>query len=80
MRPSVVLGLLLAGLYGGAACQAPVQKPSPDVPLELIFLDVGQADAILIKLGRRAVLVDAGRGNADPLCARGRTDRAQVLI
>ncbi len=31
--------------------------------LELKFLDVGQADAILIQMGRRAVLVDASRGD-----------------
>lgn len=31
--------------------------------LELKFLDVGQADTILIQLGRRAVLVDASRGD-----------------
>ncbi len=37
--------------------------------LELKFLDVGQADAILIQVGRRAVLVDASRG----------TDIVQVL-
>ncbi len=37
--------------------------------LELKFLDVGQADAILIQLGRRAVLVDASQG----------TDIVQVL-
>lgn len=32
-------------------------------PLELRFLDVGQADAIVIQLGRTAALVDAGRGD-----------------
>lgn len=54
MRPLVILGLFLAGLSGGV---------SPNLPLELVFLNVGQADAILIKLGRQAVLVDAGRGD-----------------
>jgi competence protein ComEC len=31
--------------------------------LELRFLDVGQGDAILIRLGRQAVMVDASRGS-----------------
>ena len=37
--------------------------PETEVPLEIRFLDVAQADAILIQLGREAVLVDAGRGD-----------------
>lgn len=48
-----VLVWLLAAPAPFAAAQA----------LELKFLDVGQADAILIQLGRRAVLVDASRGD-----------------
>lgn len=52
--------LLITGLGGGfsgAAAQASVDT------LQIEFLDVGQADAILIKLGHRAVLVDASRGD-----------------
>jgi beta-lactamase superfamily II metal-dependent hydrolase len=36
---------------------------SPGDTLRIEFLDVGQADAVLIKLGHRAVLVDASRGD-----------------
>jgi competence protein ComEC len=36
---------------------------SPKAELVIRFLDVGQADAILITVGSRAVLVDAGRGD-----------------
>lgn len=31
--------------------------------LEIQFIDVGQGDAALLKLGRRAILIDAGRGD-----------------
>lgn len=47
----------------GLVPQAPARPVVQQAPLELIFLDVGQADAILIKLGRKAILVDAGRGD-----------------
>lgn len=47
----------------GLAFAAPAILPAQDTgePLELHFLDVGQGDATLIRLGPQAVLVDAGR-------------------
>lgn len=56
LRPIALVGLALG--IGGPAIRA----PSPP-PLEIHFLDVGQAEAILIKVGARAVLVDAGRAD-----------------
>ncbi|MDX2059603.1 MAG: MBL fold metallo-hydrolase [Gemmatimonadales bacterium] len=56
LRLSALVGLALG--IGGPAIEA----PSPP-PLEIHFLDVGQAEAILIKVGARAVLVDAGRAD-----------------
>jgi len=56
LRPIALVGLALG--IGGPAIGA----PSPP-PLEIHFLDVGQAEAILIKVGPRAVLVDAGRAD-----------------
>ena len=53
--------LLVGGLWWTAAVSA--QEPTRRDTLEIRFLDVGQGDAILIKLGHRAVLVDAGRGD-----------------
>lgn len=53
-----VLALLLA-LPGGLVAQREAGRAEP---LELHFLDVGQGDAALIRLGRAAVLVDASRG------------------
>lgn len=47
--------LIAAALALGFPPQEPV--------LEIRFIDVGQADAILITLGSRAVLVDAGRAD-----------------
>ncbi len=52
------LALLLA-LPGGLFAQREARGTEP---LELHFLDVGQADAVLIRLGRTGVLVDASRG------------------
>lgn len=52
---------LLAALLALATTAVAQQRDS--TPLELKFLDVGQADAILVQLGRNAVLVDASRGD-----------------
>lgn len=49
---------LLASLLGGVVPDGPAETP-----LLIRFVDVGQGDAILISLGNRAVLVDAGRGD-----------------
>lgn len=57
LRPLVLL--LALGLPWIAAAQV-----EPDTThLELRFLDVGQGDAILIRIGPHAVLVDASRGD-----------------
>lgn len=56
-----VLALALS-LSLPAALPAQSAEVSPDT-LELIFLDVGQGDATLIRLGDEAVLVDASRGD-----------------
>ena len=43
---------------------APTNSPTPTGALKIHFIDVGQADSILIQSGKSAVLVDAGN-NAD---------------
>ena len=52
------LALLLA-LPGALPAQREARRSDT---LEIHFLDVGQGDAVLIRLGREAVLVDASRG------------------
>jgi beta-lactamase superfamily II metal-dependent hydrolase len=58
--PAVLLFLALCGRVSSAKAQKPGDTHDT---LQVEFLDVGQADAILIKLGHRAVLVDASRGD-----------------
>ncbi len=60
MRGVLTLALL-AAVQLGLAHRVEAQRDSDSIPLELHFLDVGQADAILIKYGNIGVLVDAGR-------------------
>ena len=61
-RKVATLGaLLLLSLPALRPCLA--QAPSADDTLELRFLDVGQGDAIVLRLGGRAILVDASRGD-----------------
>ena len=59
-----LVGMLLVGCVpaGGPATAQP-QPIARSTELQIRFLDVGQADAILITLGRQAVLVDASRGD-----------------
>lgn len=57
-RRAGLLGLLLV-----AAAPLPAQQLAADDSLRIKFLDVGQGDAILVQLGRKAVLVDASRGD-----------------
>lgn len=73
MRPLAIVGLLafialvvLGRAVGGLPGRA---TPLPLAPgeLELRVFDVGQGDAILLRFGERALLVDAG---PDPLTAR----------
>jgi len=54
---------LLAGLCWGNLPASAQDNPYERDTLQVAFLDVAQADAILIRLGRRAVLVDASRGD-----------------
>lgn len=54
---------LLGGLCWGNRPAVAQDNPYRRDTLQVAFLDVGQADAILIRLGRRAVLVDASRGD-----------------
>lgn len=56
-RFSAIVALALA------AAPLAAQQGGGDDSLRIKFLDVGQADAILIQLGRKAVLVDASRGD-----------------
>ena len=77
MRPLAIVGLLvfIAFVVLGQAVGGPPgrSKPLPLPPgeLELRVFDVGQGDAILLRFGERALLVDAG---PDPQTAR------QVLL
>ena len=77
MRPLAIVGLLvfIAFVVLGQAVGGPPgrSKPLPLPPgeLELRVFDVGQGDAILLRFGERALLVDAG---PDPKTAR------QVLL
>ena len=61
-RLVAVLALAACG-PATATFQAKLQPAPASAALEIHFLDVGQGDAILITLGHRAVLVDAGRGD-----------------
>ena len=73
MRPLAIVGLLvfIAFVVLGQAVGGPPgrSKPLPLPPgeLELRVFDVGQGDAILLRFGERALLVDAG---PDPQTAR----------
>jgi competence protein ComEC len=60
-RPRLI-PLLLAALLAGATRSASQAVAGSADTLLLHFIDVGQGDATLVTLGRRAVLVDAGRG------------------
>jgi competence protein ComEC len=65
-RRALLLGAALAALRAG-----------PSFFRERItFLDVGQGDAVLVESGRRAVLIDAGPPDDDPI--RAVTGRTQV--
>lgn len=58
------IGLILTCLTLLVQPAAGAQRPLPVLPpLEIQFIDVGQGDAALIKLGHQAVLIDAGRGD-----------------
>lgn len=52
----VVAPVLVLGLHCGPA----MQPPGPEARVELIQLDVGQGDALLLRGGGRTVLVDGG--------------------
>ena len=73
MRPLAIAGLLLfiALVVLGQAVGGPpgraTPRPLPPGELELRVFDVGQGDAILLRLGERALLIDAG---PDPQTAR----------
>jgi beta-lactamase superfamily II metal-dependent hydrolase len=56
------VGLALVAGLALRPSEPPLEHRTPE-PLLIRFLDVGQADAALITLGRQAVLVDAGRGD-----------------
>jgi competence protein ComEC len=60
-RAGVWAGVLTLALGLPHALSA--QSPPPDSILEIRFLDVGQGDAVVLRLGRDAVLVDASRGD-----------------
>jgi competence protein ComEC len=53
-RRGLPLLLLVAAAFGAWRFRA------PEGPLEIAFLDVGQGDGILVRDGRRALLLDAG--------------------
>lgn len=55
--------LLVVGLTAVLSGSAIAQHTDSSPPLELRFIDVGQGDAALLRLGRQAVLIDAGRGD-----------------
>lgn len=59
-----IAGLALLSLRHSHALPLSAQETaSPNDTLQLLFLDVNQADAILIRQGAQAVLVDASRGD-----------------
>jgi beta-lactamase superfamily II metal-dependent hydrolase len=59
-RLFTLLFALTVALSGPLPAQA---HPSPPDTLQLWFLDVGQAEAIVIRLGPAAILLDASRGD-----------------
>ncbi|MEO8450409.1 MAG: MBL fold metallo-hydrolase [Gemmatimonadota bacterium] len=63
IRQMLTLGFLAALVVTTGLAQASAPTRARDIALEVVFLDVGQGDAILIKLGARAVLVDASGGD-----------------
>lgn len=59
-----MLRLLARLIAGTALLSGAAQGQQPDSKLlELRFIDVGQGDAALLRLGHQAVLIDAGRGD-----------------
>ncbi len=73
------LATLLAAPVLAAAPRAPTVDP--DSVLRITFLDVGQADAVLIQApGGRTALVDAGRDNIVPLLRRFGVSEIDLLV
>jgi len=73
------LATLLAAPVFAAAPRVPTVDP--DSVLRITFLDVGQADAILIQApGGRTALVDAGRDNIVPLLRRFGVSEIDLLV
>jgi competence protein ComEC len=64
-RPGVVTHAVAIG-----ALVLLVVLPLPNADLEMVVLDVGQGDAILLRDGRRAMLVDGGGSLAPGIAAR----------
>lgn len=73
------LATLLAAPVLAEAPRAPTVDP--DSVLRITFLDVGQADAVLIQApGGRTALVDAGRDNIVPLLRRFGVSEIDLLV
>jgi beta-lactamase superfamily II metal-dependent hydrolase len=65
------------------ACDGCAPQPPPATSFEIVFLDVGQGDAILVTVGGQRLLVDGGPSRdrlATRLQALGVTDLDAILI
>jgi competence protein ComEC len=76
----LIFVLLLAGCVPGNARSD--GSPTPDAPFTLTALDVGQGDALLLRTGEVAILVDAGEPDAGVVRALRRegVQRLDLLI
>ncbi|MBR4728452.1 MAG: MBL fold metallo-hydrolase [Clostridia bacterium] len=55
-----VAAVLASGVLRGCVAETDAAARAEDVPVELTFFNVGKADAILVCVGEKAYLVDAG--------------------
>lgn len=70
MRKIIPAILLLALLFSGCtAILPPVDVPETDGTLHVHFVDVGQADSILLTTGTEAMLIDAGNNEDGEMVA-----------
>ena len=80
--PQASLGLAVPGRADSGAALAGIALASPnDTTLAITFLDVGQGDAVLIRVPEgQTALVDAGRGDIVPLLREMGVDGIDLLV